>query len=115
MADPDKDLDVLSEMDRARLKELMEKDARPERRVAGPWLWLTSGLSAAMVLVYFYGAGYQALSTEYHLGVYVLITFVLVFLLYSPGARIYVIAMSVISAALIATAISCSLLMKPLT
>jgi TRAP transporter 4TM/12TM fusion protein len=109
MANPDKDLDALNEVDRAKLKELMQKDARAERRVAGPWLWLTSVLSAAMVLVYFYGAGYQALSTEYHLGIYVLITFVLVFLLYSPGARVYVVAMSIISAALIATGISCFL------
>lgn len=72
----------------AKVKELLEKDAKSGRRVAGPWLWLTSALSAAMVLIYFYGAGFQALGTQYHLGVYVLITFVLVFLLYPAGGRV---------------------------
>ncbi|HRP98421.1 MAG TPA: hypothetical protein PL143_19465, partial [Rhodocyclaceae bacterium] len=94
MADSDTSLDALSEDERKKIQELMEKDAKTERRVAGPWLWLTSLLSAAMVLIYFYGAGYQALGTQYHLGVYVLITFVLVFLLYPAGSRTAVAAMS---------------------
>lgn len=107
MATSDTSLDGLSEEDRKKVQELMEKDAKTERRVAGPWLWLTSALSAAMVLIYFYGAGFQALGTQYHLGVYVLITFVLVFLLYPAGSRLAVASMSIISGALIAVGISC--------
>lgn len=106
MADSDKSLDALSEEERKKIQELMEKDAKTERRVAGPWLWLTSLLSAAMVLMYFYGAGFQALGTQYHLGVYVLITFVLVFLLYPAGSRTAVAAMSLISGALLSVAVS---------
>ncbi len=106
MANSDTSLIGLSEEDRKKVQALMEKDAKAERRVTGPWLWLTSLLSAAMVLIYFYGAGYQALGTQYHLGVYVLITFVLVFLLYPAGSRLAVASMSIISGTLIAVGIS---------
>jgi len=75
-------------VDDKKIKELLEKDAKSGRRVTGLWLWLTSALSATMVLLYFYGAGFQALGTQYHLGIYVLITFVLVFLLYPAGGRL---------------------------
>lgn len=110
MADSDQSLDDLSAEDRKKVQELMEKDQKSERRVAGPWLWLTSGLAAAMVLIYFYGAGVQALSTEYHLGIYVLITFVLVFLYYPAGSRAAVGGMSILSAALLSTGVSSFLL-----
>ncbi len=106
MADTDKSIDDLSPEDRKKVQELMEKDAKTERRVAGPWLWFTSALSAAMVLLYFYGAGFQALGTQYHLGIYVLITFVLVFLLYPAGGRTAVAVMSVATGALISVAVS---------
>src|SRR5690606_9354060 len=65
------------------------------------WQWLVSLLGAALVLIYFYGAGFQALPTEYHLGVYVLITFMLVFLLYPAGSRSALATMSVFSGALL--------------
>jgi hypothetical protein len=107
MADADQSLASLSQKERSKLQELIEKDAKAERQVRGPWLWLTSLLGAAMVLIYFYGAGVQALDTQYHLGIYVLITFVLVFLLYPAGGRIAVGAMSLWSAALLAVLTSC--------
>lgn len=106
MADTDQTLDDLSAEDRKKVEELMEKDAKTERRVTGPWLWLTSGMAAAMVLLYFYGAGFQALGTQYHLGIYVLITFVLVFLLYPAGGRTAVGAMSVVSAMMLSVGVS---------
>ncbi|MBE0496435.1 MAG: TRAP transporter permease [Campylobacterales bacterium] len=106
MADLDKTLESLSEEERRKVKELMEKDAKSERKLSGPWLWVASIMSAAMVLMYFYGAGYQALSTEYHLGVYVFITFVLIFIAYPAGGRFAVACMSLSSAVLLATAIS---------
>jgi TRAP transporter 4TM/12TM fusion protein len=107
MADADQSLASLSQKERSKRQELIEKDAKAERQVRGPWLWLTSLLGAAMVLIYFYGAGVQALDTQYHLGIYVLITFVLVFLLYPAGGRIAVGAMSLWSAALLAVLTSC--------
>ncbi|MFN3986463.1 MAG: TRAP transporter permease [Rhodocyclaceae bacterium] len=106
MADSDQSLDDLSAEDRKKVQELMEKDQKTERRVNGPWLWLTSGLAAAMVLIYFYGAGVQALGTQYHLGVYVLITFVLVFLLYPAGGRVSVGGVSILTAAMLSAAAS---------
>jgi TRAP-type uncharacterized transport system fused permease subunit len=107
MAESDQSLEGLGSEERKKVQELMQKDAKAERRVRGPWLWLTSLLGAAMVLIYFYGAGFQALDTQYHLGVYVLITFVLVFLLYPAGGRIAVGAMSVWTAAMLAVLVSC--------
>jgi TRAP transporter 4TM/12TM fusion protein len=104
--------DELSAEDRKKIQELMAKDAKTARHLAGPWLWLTSLLSAVLVLVYFYGAGFQALSTEYHLGVYVLITFVLIFLLYPAGSRLAVGAMSVLSGLLLAVGLSCFLVFE---
>ncbi|HRQ66717.1 MAG TPA: TRAP transporter fused permease subunit [Xanthomonadaceae bacterium] len=106
MANPDGSLDDLSEEDRKKVQKLLEKDAKSERRVTGPWLWLVSALSAAMVLTYFYGAGIQALGTQYHLGIYVLITFVLVFLLYPAGSRVAVGWMSLLSGTLLSVAVS---------
>lgn len=106
MADTDQTLDDLSAEDRKKVEELMEKDSKTERRVTGPWMWLTSGMAAAMVLLYFYGAGFQALGTQYHLGIYVLITFVLVFLLYPAGGRTAVGAMSILSAMMLSVGVS---------
>ena len=107
MAQADQSLDGLSSEERKKVQALMQKDAKAERRVRGPWLWMTSLLGAAMVLIYFYGAGVQALDTQYHLGVYVLITFVLVFLLYPAGGRFAVGTMSVWTAAMLAVLVSC--------
>ncbi|SFX73333.1 TRAP transporter permease [Marinospirillum alkaliphilum] len=106
MSDLDKSLEGLSEEEKKKLKELMEKDAKSERQLAGPWAWLVALLGAAMVLIYFYGAGFAALSTQYHLGVYVLITFVLVFLLYPAGDRRYQVAMALLGGGLLSVIVS---------
>lgn len=85
-----------------RLAAAVAKDAKSERTLRGPWAWLTAALGAAMVLVYLFGAGVQALDTQYHLGVYVLITFVLIFLCYPAGGRLATALMSVLAAILLA-------------
>jgi TRAP transporter 4TM/12TM fusion protein len=54
----------------------------------GLWNWITALLGASMVLFYFYTAGVTTVSTQYHRGVYVFITYVLVFLLY-PAGKLY--------------------------
>ncbi|EXJ10503.1 hypothetical protein [Nitrincola nitratireducens] len=106
MSDTDKSLDALSPEERAKLKELMEKDAKTERHLGGVWKWLVAALGAIMVLIYFYGAGFKALSTQYHLGVYVLITFALVFLLYPAGSRRMAISLSILTGFLISILIN---------
>lgn len=107
MSDTEKSLEDLDEARRTKVEALLEKEAKLERRPSGPWLWLSSGLAAAMVLIYFYGAGFQALGTQYHLGVYVLITFILVFLLYPAGGQAAIASMSLLSAILLAVGIAC--------
>jgi TRAP transporter 4TM/12TM fusion protein len=103
MSDMDKSTtSSLNPEERAKLKELMEKDAKSERHLTGIWQWLVSGLALIMVLTYMYGAGFSPLGTQYHLGVYVLITFALVFLLYPAGGGITSAALSIITAFLLA-------------
>jgi len=72
--------------DDAKVQELLEKDAKTARTLSGPWKWLVSGLAAFMVVFYFYTAGVASVALQYHRGVYVFITYVLVFLLY-PAPR----------------------------
>jgi len=74
------------EVDRSALDEIIEKDAKSTREVTGLWKWIVSILGAAMVLFYFYAAGIASVATQHHRGVYVIITFVLIFLLYPAGA-----------------------------
>ncbi len=109
MSNDKQQLDSLSPDEQQKLKELMEKDAKSERQLTGPWAWLAAALAATMVAIYFYGAGVAALSTQYHLGIYVLITFVLVFLLYPAGSRTAHGGLSLISATLLAVLVSCFL------
>jgi TRAP transporter 4TM/12TM fusion protein len=69
-----------------RVAKLLQKDAKTARSPTGVWRWLVAALGAAMVLFYFYTAGLSSVATQYHRGVYVFITYVLVFLLY-PAAK----------------------------
>ncbi len=78
-AAPDEPVDPKAD---AKVKELLEKDAKTARSPTAGWKWLVQGLGAAMVLFYFYTAGVTSVATQYHRGVYVFITYVLVFLLY---------------------------------
>ena len=71
--------------DKEKLKKLMEKEARGHRTPTGIWHWITALIGAFMVLFYFYAAGVATIGTQYHLGVYVCATYLLVFLLYPAG------------------------------
>ena len=79
------DLQGLSAEEQEKLKKLMEKDSKSYRSPTGFFKWLVAVLGASMVLFYFYAAGMAAVATNYHLGVYVFVTYVLVFLLYPAG------------------------------
>lgn len=85
MAEEHDDLKDLPVEEQEKLKKLMEKDSKSFRTPTGFWKWLVAILGAAMVVFYFYSAGLKAVATQYHRGVYVFITFVLVFLLYPAG------------------------------
>ncbi len=76
--------------DDSKVQGLLEKDAKTARSPTGPWHWLVAGLGGAMVLFYFYTAGVTSVATQYHRGVYVFITYVLVFLLYPAAKRLRV-------------------------
>ncbi len=67
------------------LRDLMEKDAKTARQPGQPWKAIVAVLGAVMVVFYFYTAGIASVATQYHRGVYVFITYVLVFLLYPAG------------------------------
>ena len=69
------------------LKQLLEKDAKSGRSPTGFWKALVAALGAVMVIFYFYTAGVASVGTQFHLGVYVFITYVLVFLVYPAGSR----------------------------
>ena len=70
-----------------KLKELEEKEQAVARKLdKGVWFVITSSLSVFMVLFYLYNTGVSPAPAEYHRGIYVLITFVLVFLFY-PGSK----------------------------
>jgi TRAP transporter 4TM/12TM fusion protein len=79
---------AVSVEDDSTVKELLEKDAKTARVTTGPWQWLVAGLGGVMVLFYFYTAGVTSVATQYHRGVYVFITYVLVFLLYPAGRKL---------------------------
>lgn len=82
MSDELNDLHELGPEEKKKLKELMEKDSKAYRTPTGFWSLVTALFGVALVLFYFYAAGVASVGTQYHLGVYVFITYVLVFLLY---------------------------------
>ena len=68
--------------DQEKLDEIIRRDAKAGRALTGFWQYLTSGLFVFMVGFYFYNAGISPVSAQYHRGIYVLITYILVFLCY---------------------------------
>ncbi|GAB6191036.1 TRAP transporter permease [Desulfocastanea catecholica] len=84
--DLDNDFADLSKDEKNKLKELVEKDAKAHRNPTGFWKLVIALLGAGLVLFYFYAAGISSVGTQYHLGIYVFITYVLVFLLYPAGS-----------------------------
>jgi TRAP transporter 4TM/12TM fusion protein len=82
------ELNTIGEMDpekQRQLKELMAKDAKACRNPDGLWKRVVALLGGFMVLFYFYTAGIATVGVQFHLGVYVFITYILVFLLYPAG------------------------------
>ncbi|MDH3868035.1 MAG: TRAP transporter large permease subunit, partial [Desulfuromonadales bacterium] len=100
------DLKDLSPAEQEKLKKLMEKDSKSYRSPTGIFKWLVAMLGGGMVLFYFYTAGLAAVGTQYHRGVYVFVTYVLVFLLYPAGTTRMRIPLSLIIGSIISAAIA---------
>ena len=100
------DLQDLSAEEKEKLNKLMEKDSKSYRSPTGFFKLLVAVLGAGMVLFYFYTAGLAAVATQYHRGVYVFVTYVLVFLLYPAGKTWMRIPLSLIIGAVISCAIA---------
>jgi TRAP transporter 4TM/12TM fusion protein len=81
-----------SAADKQKLEEIVRKDAKTGRAMTGTWAWVTSALGVFLVLFYLYNAGVVPVAAQWHRGIYVLITYVMVFLTYplwrkSPAGR----------------------------
>ena len=100
------DLKDLSPAEQEKLKKLMEKDSKSYRSPTGIFKWLVAVLGGGMVLFYFYTAGLAAVGTQYHRGVYVFVTYVLVFLLYPAGTTRMRIPLSLIIGSILSAAIA---------
>ena len=85
----DEGLGALDAGQKEKVQELLDKDAVAGRNPAGAWKWVVTLLGGGMVAFYFYTAGLASVATQYHRGVYVLVTYVLVFLLYPSGSAWY--------------------------
>ncbi|MDH3216279.1 MAG: TRAP transporter fused permease subunit, partial [Candidatus Krumholzibacteria bacterium] len=89
-----------------KLRDVMEKDAKTARSSGIPWKWITAVLAAVMVIFYFYTAGIASVATQYHRGVYVFVTYVLIFLLYPTGSTWMRAVLSLFTATVIGSAIA---------
>jgi len=100
------ELKDLSPKEQEKLKKLMEKDSKSYRSPTGLFKWLVAALGGGMVLFYFYTAGLAAVATQYHRGVYVFVTYVLVFLLYPAGKTRMRIPLSLVIGGIISCAVA---------
>jgi len=66
---------------------LLEKDSKSHRDLNEFWGWVTAIIGAGLVLFYFFSAGLRPAGPQYHRGVYVLVTFVLIFIMYPLSGK----------------------------
>ncbi|MFH2132798.1 MAG: TRAP transporter permease [bacterium] len=92
--------------DARKLAQLIEKEAKAARELTGIWKYIAALLGAVMVIFYFYAAGVASVGTQYHIGIYVFITYILVFLLYPAGSRTMRLFMNVVAAVTIISAMA---------
>lgn len=74
--------DANAEIQNEEVKKLLEKDSKSHRDLGGIWKWITALVGVGLVLFYFISAGVKPAGPQYHRGIYVLVTFVLIFLFY---------------------------------
>lgn len=90
---PDNEIENLSESitkglapEDEKIKKIIEKEEKSTRTVRGFWHWVAMILMAALVLIYFYSSGISPISAQLHRGIYVLLTYALVFIMYPAGS-----------------------------
>ena len=81
------ELNISHEQDKEKLEEIVRRDEKQGRELKGFWYYLVSSVFAGMVLFYLYNSGYRSVAVQYHRGIYVLLTYVLVFLCYPAWKR----------------------------
>ena len=106
MTEEDKGLATLDAEQKQKVQEILEKDSASGRSPSGLWKWIVALLGFGMVVFYFYTAGLASVATQYHRGVYVLVTYVLVFLLYPAGATWYRYLLAILVGALVSSTAS---------
>lgn len=62
------------------LKRIQAKESKTGRKLTGFWQWAVSLMGLAMVLFYFYAAGVRPVGDQFHRGIYVLLTYVMIFI-----------------------------------
>ncbi len=75
------EVDLSQAVDKKKLEEIVSKDEKSGRQMAGFWYYLTAGMGIFMVLFYMYCAAIPV-DTQYFLGFYVMITYVMILLMY---------------------------------
>ncbi len=69
-------------VDQETLEKIIKQEEKDVRNLSGFWKYLISALSVFMVGFYFFSSGLVPQNVELHRGIYVMITFVTIFLLY---------------------------------
>ncbi|MFP4127942.1 MAG: TRAP transporter permease [Desulfonatronovibrio sp.] len=82
---PDKVQEVVEQKEV--LDKIQAKEAKFGRRLSPFWFIFVSLLGVVMVFFYMYSAGVQPFSDQYHRGVYVLLTYVMIFLSFPFWSR----------------------------
>lgn len=72
--------------DKEKLEKIVQKDSRTGRALTGVWYYIVSALGIFMVGFYMYCAAFPV-DTQYFLGIYVLITYVMVLLIYPATSK----------------------------
>ena len=81
------DLGELSAEKQQALRKVMAKEAKKGRKLAGAWQMAVSLLGAFMVVFYFFSVAGLPIDTQYNRGVYVLLTYIMVFLSFPASKR----------------------------
>ncbi|EPR34594.1 TRAP transporter, 4TM/12TM fusion protein [Alkalidesulfovibrio alkalitolerans DSM 16529] len=77
----------LSAEQKAGLKKVIAKESKAGRSLTGIWLMIFNLLGAFMVLFYLYSAGVKPVSVEWNRGIYVALTYVMIFLAFPLSRR----------------------------
>lgn len=90
MSDTEKsngELGELSAEKQQALRKVMAKEAKKGRKLTGAWHLIVSLLGAFMVVFYFFSVAGLPIDTQYNRGVYVLLTYIMVFLSFPMTKR----------------------------